>query len=184
MEKIDYAYLRNVQTNEKMSMELTKLPENFYTESQAYITTLKENNEKNPSLVSIREYENTRKIFEEIVNTRIKKIVLDVLQLSTLPKNALPEEVKVYESIKNEILRFKNELFSHTKNTEETAKTEIIENEQKTEGFKKVKILKDIPQYRGSDGNMYGPYQAGTSTSIPADEADFLISNKMAEKME
>ena len=55
MEKIDYAYLRNVQTNEKMSMELTKLPENFYTESQAYITTLKENNEKNPSLVSIRE---------------------------------------------------------------------------------------------------------------------------------
>ena len=109
-----------------------------------------------------------------------------MLQLSEPPKNILPEERKIYDTIKNDVLLFKNLFFTqeNTKNTDSIKNIDKLKNEQKTEGFKKVKILKDIPQYIGSDGNMYGPYKINTSVSIPANEVDFLISNKMAKEIE
>ena len=67
MNNIDYVSLRTVQNNERNGMGLTNLPEQFYTDVFAYINILKENNEKNPSMISIRDYENTRKIVEEII---------------------------------------------------------------------------------------------------------------------
>jgi DNA replication initiation complex subunit (GINS family) len=187
MEKIDYAYLRTVQNNERAGMGLSELSENFYSEASAYIGMLKDNNEKNPSMTTMREYENARRVFEDILNVRAKKIVLNVLQMSEEPDNILPEEKKIYETVKNNVLEFKERVFSSSsgeKRPEKKASPEAkkeIKKELKTEGFKKVKMLKDIPQYRGSDGSMYGPYKEGASVSMPAYEADFLVSKGMAE---
>ncbi len=178
MDKLDYAYLRNIQNNEKAGMGLSKLDENFYDEASEYINMLKDNSQNNPSLVSLREFENARKVFEEVVNIRIKKILLNVLQLTDAPINVTVSERDFYSKIKETVQKFKFEQFNFDQNNKkrnETGKT------LKTEGFKKVKTVKDIPQYRGSDGNIYGPYKQGRSVSVPKEEADFLISNQMAE---
>lgn len=200
VEKIDYAFLRNIQSNEKASMELTKLPDNFYSECSVYLKMLKENQEKNPSLITLREYENARRIFEDIVNIRVKKIILNILQLSLQPDNILPEEKELYDNVKSEMMKFKKNLFSekrdvqsnagfqpsphHEKKDEESFQTHQNVSNTENIGFKKVKILKDTPQYRGSDGNVYGPYKQGTSVSLPVEEAEFLISNNLAEEIE
>ncbi len=186
MNNIDYVSLRTVQNNERNGMGLTNLPEQFYTDVFAYINILKENNEKNPSMISIRDYENTRKIVEEIIRIRLKKIVLSALQFSALPKNILSEEKELYETIKKEIIGFESRFFSEKKSTGAGQTKEKQDNIPSaniglTNGFKKIKILKDIPQYKGSDGKIYGPYQPETSISIPVVEAEFLVSNKMAE---
>ena len=174
MDKIDYTLLRNIQNNEKSGMGLTELDNEFYTQARAYIQILGDNNQKNPSLINIREYENANRIFQEFVNIRMKKIVLNALQLASIPKNTLPEEEIFYSKIKENVIDFE-------KNYIDCAENQKISKKTKTEGFKKVKILKDIPQYKGLDGNTYGPYKKETSVSLVDSEAEFLISKEMAE---
>ena len=48
--------------------------------------------------------------------------------------------------------------------------------------MKKVKLLADIPEYRGAVGTVYGPYADGQSLELPQAEAEALLRGKMAEE--
>ena len=45
---------------------------------------------------------------------------------------------------------------------------------------KKVRILKDIPAYRGADNSTYGPFTTGQETELPPTEAEWMMNGQMA----
>ncbi|VVB56821.1 Uncharacterised protein [uncultured archaeon] len=47
---------------------------------------------------------------------------------------------------------------------------------------KKIKLLAYVPEYRGEDDVVYGPYASGQSAELPLLEADALLRGKMAEE--
>ncbi len=46
---------------------------------------------------------------------------------------------------------------------------------------KKVRILKDIPAYRGADNSTYGPFTTGQETELPPTEAEWMVKGQMAQ---
>ena len=45
---------------------------------------------------------------------------------------------------------------------------------------KKVRILKDIPAYRGADETAYGPYTSGSEVEVPGPEAEWMVRGQLA----
>ena len=43
--------------------------------------------------------------------------------------------------------------------------------------FKNIRILKDIPAYKGADGVTYGPYKRGEAARLPESEYEFLVKS-------
>ncbi|MCL6089120.1 MAG: hypothetical protein M1530_03070 [Candidatus Marsarchaeota archaeon] len=48
---------------------------------------------------------------------------------------------------------------------------------------KKLKLLADIPEYRGADNEVYGPFATGQQVEVPPSEADSLLKARMAEEI-
>jgi DNA replication initiation complex subunit (GINS family) len=53
-----------------------------------------------------------------------------------------------------------------------------------TKAYKKVLIIKDVPEFMGLDGKAYGPFKSGELIELPIEEADTLINMKSAELKE
>lgn len=51
-------------------------------------------------------------------------------------------------------------------------------------GMVKVRILKNVPAWRGPNKSNYGPFKAGQKVNLPAGEVAFLIKNKLAKLVE
>ncbi len=47
----------------------------------------------------------------------------------------------------------------------------------------KIKLLADIPAYKGYDQKDYGPFSNGQEVQVPHDEAHWLLEGKLAEKL-
>lgn len=46
---------------------------------------------------------------------------------------------------------------------------------------RKIRILSDVEQYKGSDKKIYGPFQKGKEYLLPRSESEWLLKEKMAE---
>jgi len=44
-----------------------------------------------------------------------------------------------------------------------------------------VRILKEVPAYKGADNIVYGPFKTGEVPELPASEAEWLVKGKFAE---
>ena len=49
--------------------------------------------------------------------------------------------------------------------------------------MKKIKLLKDVPQFVGTDLKNYGPFKAGELVELPDEIADILLIRQMAEEV-
>ena len=47
--------------------------------------------------------------------------------------------------------------------------------------IKKIKIVKDVEQYKGLDNNVYGPFKTGEEALLPMQEVEWLLKSHLAE---
>lgn len=62
--------------------------------------------------------------------------------------------------------------------SEETKEVEDVED-----GYSKVNIVSDVPEFMGTDLESYGPFEEGDSPVIPDDNAEILVNRGNAEEV-
>jgi DNA replication initiation complex subunit (GINS family) len=195
VELITYETIRNAHRAEKEE-ELQKLPEGFFESVRNWF----KHKEKMKDTTSLLEVENAKKLLEDVINRRQKKIVLAAL--STVrgqlpPTNLTDEERKFFDEIVNSLKIFKNEINEKFRGYEEIVEEKVEEAKKSIEELKKeekmefakpdgkllVKILSDLPRFVGSDMQAYGPLKAGDVISLPEEIGNLLINRKVAENI-
>jgi len=120
-ELLDAAKLYKIQWTERVQTagQMSKLPENFYPKLRRYVVRLKEDVAKAPE--KLREYEKSRHLVQDIVNSRLKKTVSLASaspQTEQILKNLTSEERFLYEQLHRLIHEWRTQILEY-KETEE-----------------------------------------------------------------
>ncbi len=174
---LSYAKLRNIEQKEKSSATLTEVGADFYRMANNFINELEERMEeekiKNPSSNKIfliaDELRNAKRLLESIFERREKKIVLSALSAVRggrgMPENLTREEKIFYEALLNLLKENRKRIFESNKKE-----------------FLIVRVIKDIPQFMGSDMKKYSLKKEDV-ISLPYDVAQLLIKRGAAEEI-
>lgn len=182
---ITYETIRVAHRAEKEE-QLQSLPENFFKDVSSWLSA-KESQKNTESLL---ELENAKKILEDIIDRREKKIVLAAIRTvrgNVPPSNLTEDERKFFDEIVNILKAFKDKIkdklidYEIEKNIEDAGKTiEQLKNSNKIN----IKFLSTVPkEFVDINNEHYGPYNTGDVAQIPADIANLLITKKVAEKV-
>ena len=169
-----YSELRKIHIEEKRSNNISNLKEDFYIEVHQYIekTKKKLNEDSDPAIR--RELENCIKILNEVQKKRIEKIMIygfnEVYNGFDPLDNLTTEEKELYDLIKKDVTKIKKNF--------ETG------NAKRKEDIIKVRVLKEIPKFKGPDGKDYGPFNEGDVCELPKTTGELLIKNKKTEMIE
>jgi DNA replication initiation complex subunit (GINS family) len=175
--KITYDELRRIHRLERNTSKLVDVDEDFISsieefaeeEKKKYLESL-----KNFSSGSSREFTNLKRVVEEIFLMRKKKILNKALIAShTSDIN--------FENMANEEKDFFKDLLKIIEDYNKHYVNLFGEKETKSEDSK-VKILKDVPTFVGTDMKEYGPFKEGEEVSLPAKVAKLFVKRKIAEE--
>ncbi len=126
-----------------------------------------------------RELINVRRMVNEIIMTRYRKIVKILANGEKIPSDALTaEEEEIYSGVvplADAVQSFaKNVLrgFLPKANVEAKHRRAVL------------RFLADVPAVIGSDMKPYGPFKAEDVASLPVENANVLIKQGLAEKVE
>jgi len=196
MDIITYETVRNAHRAEKEE-ELQKLPDGFFESVRNWFKI----KEKLKDTTSLLEVENAKKLLEDVINRRQKKIVLAALSTmrGQLPPSGLnDEERKFFDDIVNTLKSFKNDMNEKFRSFDDIAEEKIEEAKKSIEEMKPVgmeniavrpngkilvKILIDLPKFSGVDMQSYGPLRTGDIITLPDEVAKLLITRKAAENI-
>lgn len=196
METLTFSDLRKIQKEEQRTDELTDLDEDFLLKASSYLERTKENGEQ-------RDYRSSKRVFKKIVALREKKIVKNArLSLKSDIKaselNLLPREQELFRDVKETFQNHRDRVTDIEASPTPTPEEEIQEPEpeepeQETQepeetdvedGYTKVKILSEVPEFMGTDLEEYGPFEEGDKPVLPDDNAEILSNRGNAEVME
>jgi hypothetical protein len=115
-EPVEAARLNKIQWTERIQSpgQISRLPENFYPKVRRYLMKLKQEILKDPERV--REYERVRQLAQDIVNSRMKKIISIAsapAQTENALRNLADEEKFLYEKLSKLIGQWKNQIIEH-----------------------------------------------------------------------
>ncbi|MBS3067558.1 DNA replication complex GINS family protein [Candidatus Micrarchaeota archaeon] len=166
---ISYSYLREIQKKEVESAALTKLDGSFYEQVAEFLKKKKEEALSTNSILSIKEYENIKKVVISIQSKREEKLFL--LSLRGQAVDGLTEsERTLFENISTTVQKYRDNVF------------EVLSKEgHDAPRIKKIKIVKDVEQYKGLDNNVYGPFKTGEEALLPMQEVEWLLKSHLAE---
>lgn len=188
-----FSELRKVQKNEKRTEGLTELNQNFMLNVADYFSTKKETEGES------REYKNAERVFEKIISLREDKITraakIAANSNGSAPENLLPFENELFRKLRNAYEDHKETALDRKEETssipepqpeieEEPEDEEESTNEESEEGYVKVKILSEVPEFMGTDLESYGPFDAGEEVKVPEDNAEILVNRGNAEELE
>ncbi|MBU0591664.1 hypothetical protein KKF81_06160 [Candidatus Micrarchaeota archaeon] len=167
---LSYSDLRDIQKKEMSSSAIVKLPDDFYLVMSQLLLKKKEDAQFSKSLLSIKEHENIKKILITIQTKREEKIVFMAVRGE---KEGLGLTSEERETLK--------ELLSIIKKSRETLKN-VWDNEESVQtDSHRIKIIKDVSQYRGLDNSLYGPFKSGEEKHLPQSEVEWLLKAGLAE---
>ncbi len=196
MDIITYETVRNAHRAEKEE-ELQKLPDGFFESVRNWFKV----KEKLKDTTSLLEVENAKKLLEDVINRRQKKIVLAALSTmrGQLPPAGLnDEERKFFDDIVNTLKSFKNDMNEKFRSFDDIAEEKVEEAKKSIEEMKPVeveniavkpngkilvKVLIDLPKFAGVDMQSYGPLRTGDIITLPDEVARLLITRKAAENI-
>jgi DNA replication initiation complex subunit (GINS family) len=198
MEVITYETIRNAHRAEKEE-ELQKLPEGFF-ESVRNWFKIKESMHDTTSLL---ENENAKKLLEDIINRRQKKLVLAALSTARgqMPPAGLnDEERKFFDNVVNVLKSFKNDMNEKFRSFDDIVQEKVQEAKRSIEELRPIeepaesieikpngnlllKILSELPRFVGSDMQAYGPLKEGDIITMPSEIGKLLITRKAAEQI-
>lgn len=169
---LNYSRLRELQRSEMQNAELVKLEDGFYSELKAFLEAREAEARTTQNLLVMKECENVRRIAKALINKRMEKIVLvsirgrdDVPGLTHEEREFLAKLRDVVKEREAAIINFMEEK----------------KCEDNTDNIKRIKFVKDISPYKGLNEKVYGPYKTGEEAELPAEEAQWLLKEKMAE---
>ncbi len=115
-EKLDSTSIYKVQWKERVQAagKISTLPDNFYPKLRRYLVELKGEIAKQPE--KMRDYEKTRHLALDIVNSRLKKIVSlasSPAQTEQVLKNFTNEEKHIYEQLYKFISEWRVQILEH-----------------------------------------------------------------------
>lgn len=198
MDIITYETIRNAHRAEKEE-ELQKLPTGFLESVKNWFS----HKEKLRDTTSLLEVENAKKLLEDIINRRERKIVLSALRTvrGDLPPSSLTdEERKFFDQLVNVLKVFRNDMNERFRNYADIVEEKVEEAKKSMEELKPVeervenkfikpngkllvKALTDLPRFVGSNMESYGPLKAGDVIYVPEDVGKLLVNRKVAENI-
>ena len=112
-EKVDVAKLNKIQWTERIQSpgQISKLPENFYPKVRRYLKNLRQEFVRDPE--KVREYERVRQLAQDIINSRLKKIISIAsapAQTENALRNLADEEKFLYEKLFKLIYQWKTQI--------------------------------------------------------------------------
>ncbi|VVC04728.1 Uncharacterised protein [Candidatus Bilamarchaeum dharawalense] len=167
---LNYSELRDIQKREMDSSAIVSLPEDFYHTVSQLLAKRNAEAVVSKSLLAIKEYENIKKIILAITAKREEKIVLMAVRGEKEGIGLTLEEREMLKELSSIIKKSRIDMQA------------IWASEDPTAGnSRKIKVLKDISQYRGLDNAVYGPFKQGDEQMLPKAEAEWLLKAGMAE---
>jgi hypothetical protein len=176
VEVYDYRRLRELQHQERDSSALVSLPAEFYSSIFELVAKKRLEVEKSHSLHEIKEYENMLKVIKDLHAMRTRKVVFRALGAGHKHETAgmTKEEHALYDSVCG-LLEGNGSLL------ESAVASQSLRPPHEPVGIKKLRILKEIPAFKGADNSVYGPYKPGEEQELPPSEAEILLRGKLAE---
>jgi DNA replication factor GINS len=176
MEELSYDELRKIQARERASPVLQSIAESFYASVVKLIEKKNESLKSNFSLTEAREYESILKVVEDIHERRKQKIVLRAMKTGLGQEEiALSgKEAELFEKISKAVAEDREEFNRMVGGRESKAGEERI---------KRIKILKNLPKFVGTDLKIYGPFKEGEMIELPEKEAQLLVNRGIAEQI-
>jgi len=179
-----YEELYKIWKSELESIELVKLPKNFYSELVEYLKRLREESrmlDKRTVKASLLkgEMQNVKRMIRELTRLRYRKLIRKMAKGEKVPTDVLTvEEEKIYKEISSfaEAYRnlVKNILHGYApKAGIETKRRGVV-----------LRFLKDVPAIVGADMDTYGPFKAEDIASLPVENAKILSKQGLAEMVE
>lgn len=200
MELITYETIRNAHRAEKEE-ELQKLPVSFFESVRSWFS----HKEKLKDTTSLLEVENAKKLLEDIINRRERKIVMSALRTvrGEMPPSSLTdEERKFFDQVVNILKTFRNEVNDKFRNFDDIVEEKIEEAKKSMEELKPVEVEKpvektfikpngkllvkalvDLPRFVGNNMETYGPLKTGDVIFVPEEVGKQLIARKVAENI-
>jgi DNA replication initiation complex subunit (GINS family) len=167
---LSYSELRDIQRKEMESSAIVSLPEDFYGTVSQLLVKKSDEAMGSKSLLVFKEHENIKKVVISIQAKREEKIVLMAVRGEREGSGLTAEE--------RELLK---ELSSIIKKSRESVRNAWGSEDASPAHSDKIKLLKDVSQYRGLDNALYGPFRSGEEQLLPKAEAEWLLKAGMAE---
>lgn len=179
-----YNELYEIWRHELESVELEKLPSDFYFGAAEYLRKIKEESRMlDKRTVKARllkkEMQNVKRMVRELIQTRYKKLIKKVAKGEKVPLNILTsEEEKIYTG--SAPLAEAYHSFA-----EHLLRGQMLKMDVKQKGRTAIlRFLKDVPAIIGADMKTYGPFKIDDIASLPTENAKILIKQGLAEKVE
>lgn len=180
-----YEIILEFWKRENESSELGKLPPDFYLQVAEYMKKLREEErmiDKKTLKANLlnAEMRNIKRLVRQLIKIRYKKLMHLVAKDEKIPLDLLATHernivTKAEFSFTNAFKNlFKNVLAGH-----------FVEG-----GFEKasktvmVRFLKEVPAIIGADMKTYGPFKCEDVASLPLENANILVKQKLAAKIE
>ena len=179
-----YEELYEAWKKEKETSALQSLPKDFYEKVAEYIRKIREesrmiDNKTIKGRLSKIEYENVRKMIDELLRLRLEKILNYISSEREIPKNCLANEEENICEKSTLITEYFQEL---AKNLFHGKVPLGISKENKRRIV--VRFLKDAPAFVGDDLKIYGPFKSEDIASLPIKNARSLIAREYAIEVE
>ncbi|MGC8478405.1 MAG: hypothetical protein ACP5NE_00545 [Candidatus Micrarchaeia archaeon] len=150
-ENLSYEILWQASYKEKKTNELQTLPKTFYEDINAYLISLKGDEE-------LETKRNAQKLLSELIEKRKQKILIYIAYNKPLPQPSIEIEQEFYEKVST---IFKAEVFDKT--AAKHAKEETLN------------VVKDIPELLLPSGKRIGPLKKGDLLPVvDKEDAEFL----------
>lgn len=182
--ELDYDEIRKIYRLEKNTSKLVEVKDDFFDslteflvkEKQSYFDSMKD-----LDFTKARAFTNLKKMVEEILSLRQKKILSKALISSKTsePNNELmaEEEKKMFIQILK-VLEEHNSLIQsvfigkQNKSIKEKDLNKVL-----------VKVLSEIPSFIGTDMKEYGPFKKNQTVKLPSKIAKLFVSRNIGEKL-
>jgi DNA replication factor GINS len=182
-----YEELYNAWKREKLEKDLQGLSKNFYEELSQYVRRLKESqralDEKTVKAKLLSdELERVKKLSSQLVEMRFRKIIDMTLKNAAIPLSFFTrEEERIFENL-SKIVKLHNEIKSRIL---EGKDVETLLSPRKEEAKKiLVRFTCDVPAIIGIDMKQYGPFKSEDVAALPRQNAEALLRQGAAVKME
>ncbi len=174
-EEMGINLLRRLLHEEKHSgNKLVSLPDDLVQRASIYITTLNARLAKNMELETLKAKESFKSAFHELITHRMRKVLTraSYADLGTDTSDMKGGDLSFYEIVLTHL------------DAQRRRMDDLLEGRVQMHKDKKVRILKDIPQYIGSDKKTYGPFKKDDVLELPDEELGWLVKNNFAESAE
>ncbi len=115
-DSLDATKLYKVQWKERVQVagQISELPENFYPKLRRYLKQLKHDLSRQPE--KITEYQKTKHLADDIVNSRLRKIVTlssGPIQADQILNKLTNEEQLIYMQLAKEVNQWRSHILAH-----------------------------------------------------------------------